>query len=257
MKYNLLEMIQVILSDMDSEDVSAWDDTEESKQVAKIIRTTYFDLAARLHLPEHKDAFQLDASGDNAQPVLMTLPTTVTNLEWVKYDKQQDGDDSENWQPVKYAPLDAFLALVQGYDTSESTVGTMTLVRGSDSMAFYYKNDEAPEWYTQLDDATLIFNAIDTAVDNATLMASKTWAYGTLTETFTFSDAFTPNLDITMFPLLLAEATASCFAKLKQMESMKDEKIARRHLIASQKGKHNTPKGGEPFFNQLPNYGRR
>lgn len=250
-------MTRQILSDMDSEDVSAWDDTEESEQVARIIRSTYFDLAARLDLPEHKDAFQLDASGDNDQPVLMTLPSDVVDLEWVKYDKQQSGDTDPNWELVTYLSITQFMDFIQQYKPSDSDTDTMTIVRDSDSLAFYYKNDEAPTYYTMLDDSTLIFNSIDTEVDNATLMASKTWCYGLKTETFTLADGTTPTLDDKLWPLFLSEATAACFSKLKQMQSVPDERTARRHLIASQKNKYNVPKGGQHLFNTTPNYGRK
>lgn len=257
MKYSLVEMVQQILSDMDSEDVSSWDDTEESKQVAKIIRGTYFDLAARLNLPEHKDAFQLEASGDNSEPVLMTLPSDVVDLEWVKYDKQQTGDSDPHWGLVRYLPLIQFMDLVHNYNASEDEYEDMTIVRDGDSMTFPFRNDEAPTYYTMLDDQTMIFNSIDRAVDNATLMKSKTWCYGLKTETFTLSDDFTPTLDLKLWPLFLSEATAACFAKLKQMQSIHDERTARRHLIASQKGKFNVPKGGQHLMTMTPNYGRK
>ena len=250
-------MIQVILSDMDSEDVSAWDDTEESKQVAKIIRTTYFDLAARLNLSEHKDVFKLEHSASTSEEVLMTLPSDVVDLEWVKYNKEETGDTAPTWDYVKFLELTPFVNYVQQFDEDEDNVLVMSVTRDGDVMEFPYKNDIAPTYYTTLDDTTLIFDSHDAVVDADFLDADKTWCYGLTTAAFTLADATTPDMDVKLFPLLLAEATAACFSKLKQMQSVYDEKSARRHLIASQKNKFNVLKGGPSTFSQLPNYGRK
>ena len=43
MKRTLLEMVQSILSDMDSEDVNAVSDTLEAQQVASVIEDTYYN----------------------------------------------------------------------------------------------------------------------------------------------------------------------------------------------------------------------
>jgi hypothetical protein len=250
-------MIQTILSDMDSEAVSAWNDTEESKQVATIIRTTYFDLAARLNLPEHKDVFKLEHFGSDAEPVLMTLPSFVVDLEWIKYDKQQDGDTAPNWEPVTYLSLSNFVDHVQQFNEDDDEVLVMSVNTDCDILDIPYKNDKAPTYYTQIDDTTLLFDSHDAAVDTDSLDVDKTWCYGLTTNTFTFKDGTIPDMDVKLFPLLLSEATSACFAKLKQMQSVHDEKLARRHLIASQKNKFNVPKGGPSSFSQLPNYGRK
>ena len=249
-------MTRQILSDMDSEDVSSWDDTEESAQVARIIRATYFDLAARLDLPEHKDVFQLEASGNSAQPVLMTLPEDVVDLEWIKYDVRILGDSDPNWHFINWYPLSHFMDRVHNHNASEDQYENMTIVRDGDSMTFPFRNDIAPSIYTTLDERTLIFDSIDRDVDNDTLMKSKTWCSGLMTTTFTLADATVAELDDKLWPLFLAEATAACFAKLKQMQSVHDERTARRHLIASQKNKHNVPKDGQSLISQTYNYGK-
>ena len=41
MKFTLLEMVQEILSDMDSDEVDSIEDTVEAEQVATIVRSTY------------------------------------------------------------------------------------------------------------------------------------------------------------------------------------------------------------------------
>ena len=44
MKTTLLQLVQSILSDMDSEEVNGISDTIEAKQIASVIEDTYYNL---------------------------------------------------------------------------------------------------------------------------------------------------------------------------------------------------------------------
>ena len=85
MKYTLLQLVQSILSSMDSDQVNSINDTAEALQVAECVRTSYNNMLGRYDLPEHNEFFQLTASGDNTQPTLMYRPDGVQRLEWIKY----------------------------------------------------------------------------------------------------------------------------------------------------------------------------
>src|SRR5262245_38516758 len=109
MKYSLLELVQSIFSSMDSEEVDSITDTTEARQVAEIVRTAYFNIIARAHLPEHKGLFQLTASGTSLKPVLMTRPTTIRHVEWIKY-RQIDVDaDIDQYKYVTILPIDQYM----------------------------------------------------------------------------------------------------------------------------------------------------
>ena len=86
MKYTLLELVQNILSSMDADEVNSITDTVEAQQVAKIVRTVYMDIMERANLPEHYGLVNLQASGTTLKPVLMTVPSSVQDIIWIKYD---------------------------------------------------------------------------------------------------------------------------------------------------------------------------
>jgi hypothetical protein len=52
MKKTLLEIVQDILSDMDSEEVNSISDSNEARQVARIVQTTFYNLIATREIPE-------------------------------------------------------------------------------------------------------------------------------------------------------------------------------------------------------------
>lgn len=85
MKLTLLEMTQNILSAMSSDEVNSIGDTAESLQVANIIQTVYYNIAARANLPEHNGLVQLVGVNDPLRPVLMTVPSNVTRINWIQY----------------------------------------------------------------------------------------------------------------------------------------------------------------------------
>ena len=59
MKRTLLEMVQSILSDMDSESVNSISDSVESEQIASVIQDTFFNLIAARDIPEHRQLNKL------------------------------------------------------------------------------------------------------------------------------------------------------------------------------------------------------
>lgn len=85
MKYTVLEMTQSILSSMSSDEVNSIGDTAESLQIANILETVYYNIAARGNLPEHNGLVQLQGSDDPTRPVLMTVPDNVTKIDWIEY----------------------------------------------------------------------------------------------------------------------------------------------------------------------------
>ena len=74
MRYTLKEMVDTILSAMESDEVNSISDTQESNQVVLILRSLYYDIANDIGLPEHSTFVELNASGDNTKPTLMTCP---------------------------------------------------------------------------------------------------------------------------------------------------------------------------------------
>jgi hypothetical protein len=260
MKYTLLELTQSILSSMDSDEINSIDDSVESLQVVEVIKTVYNDIIARSDITKHKVPFTLDASGDITKPVLMTKPAEIDRIDYIQYNKVEDGDTDPLWTDLKYLPFQDFMEFTHGYTPSESDVDTMSITSNGFTFVFNYKNDVGPQYFTTFNDDSVIFDAIDLAVDS-TLQSNKTLCYGTRKSDFVAINSFTPNLQPNQFPLLLNEAKSLAWAELKQMPHSKAEQSARRNWRHIQKTRNNILDGdfgsGTHPFDKLPNFARR
>lgn len=250
-KQTLLSMTQDILSSLDGGEVNSINDNVEAQQVARIIRSCYNTINSRANLPEHYDLFELDASGSATKPTLMTLPSTVTAIEWVKYNSIADGEDDANFRLVTLLPLSQFLDRMHGLRTSDDNVGSFEYGEAT----YYYQDDKAPEFYTSPDDSTLIFDSFDAEVDT-TLQKSKTLCYGELSPVFLLTDTYIPDLDEKQFDLLYNESKALAFAEMKQAQHQKAEMNARKGWVHLQRTKENALHGLSDF-SKMPHYGRK
>lgn len=250
MKYTLLDIVQTILSSMDSDEINSIDDNAEATQVATIVRTVYYDILQRADLPEEYYLTSLTASGDDDKPTLMTLPEDVASIKWLKYNKESVDDPYMRYEDVVLLPLEDFLDRMYQLDESESYVGTFT----HNDINFLYRDDSSPTYFTTLDDRTLIFDSFDSDVDT-TLQSSKVLCRVKKNIPFTMSDSFTPDLDDPQFALLINEAKALAWAELKQTTHNIAERNSRRAWISSQKNKNAIRVMSD--FDKLPNFSRR
>lgn len=250
MKYTLLEMTQVILSRLDSDEVDSISDTTEATQVARVIRNTYFNLLARANLPEHKKLIQLTASGDNLKPVLMIRPSNVNRIDWIKYNIRTSTDTFDRYDYVTILPLQQFLEGSDALNTTDTTVGSMVV----NGITFNYKNNLRPSFCTVVEDVNIIFDSFDSAVET-TLQTSKSKCFALTIPTFALIDSTIPDLDDQQFPLLLNEATAVAFVDLKQSSNPAAERESARQWRTLQRTKAlvDVPNA----FDALAHFGRK
>lgn len=252
-KMTLLEIVQEVLSSLDSDEVNSIADTTESMQVAYVVKRAYDDLVPHANLPELFTLFELNA-GSVSEPVKMTIPDSVANVLWVKYDKATTDDANVGYKPVQFMDLYSFLDMQLGLDTTQTNVETMTLTVDGSTLPFPYLNDKAPDWYTSYDDRTLIFDSFDEELET-NLVKNKTLCYGEKNITFSLTDSYVPVLDERQFPLLVNEAKALAWAELKQTQHARAERSAKRGWINLQRSKEAVDH--RPAIDRLPNYGRR
>lgn len=81
----LLQIVQNVLSSLNSDTVNSINDTTEAQQVATIVQTVFFNMCSRADLPEQYSLFELQASGSPLLPVYMTRPANVGKVSWLKY----------------------------------------------------------------------------------------------------------------------------------------------------------------------------
>jgi hypothetical protein len=247
-KMTLLEIVQDILSDMDSDEVNSINDSVESLQVAQIVKSTYYNIIDGKDYPWLKELFQLNASGVASKPTFMSLPSTVIDLEWIKYNKIKVGETKALYKKIIYKTPEDFLAITDLRDSSASNVLVEIDSSGVRINAF---NDRAPQYFTSFDDEVLVFDAYDLALE-VSLQNSKTQCYGKRSVAFTLLDTFTPDMPVQMFTYLLAEAKSTCFAVLKQVANIKAEQtsVTQRRRMSQEAWKI---KKGITY----PNYGRK
>lgn len=255
MRLTLLEMVQHILSAMGSDEVSNYDDTVESYQVALLIKQAFYDCAVELGLPEHDSLFQLTASGDSNKPCLMTVPNTVTRLDQILYDNKEDSDTTSAYKEVKWMDFDEFLKMQTALDgESTSYVGEQVVTNNSQSFNVKYRKDMFPTYFTSPDNVTIVFDGYRSDVDT-TLAAAKTMCYGAVYPSFTLSNSAYPDLDATQFPYLLAKAKTRAFKELKQQNNEESAAETRKQKIIVQKRKDTLKK--DPAIYDVQRFGRK
>lgn len=256
MKQTLLEMTQAVLRSIKGEQVNSISDTQESQDVADIIKECYGTLIAQQDFPEAKTIFELNASGDNLKPVLMTIPDDVYGIEWLKYNIIEDGYTDPVWRTLTHLPLKDFIDYTQQFNIDETEVASMALTINSDSVDFKYYNDRAPRYFTSIDDEKVIFDSYDSVVDT-TLQKTKTMGYG-LRITWTVSDSFIPELDAQQFPILLKDAKVVAWQELKSVDNVLAARQSRDLRISAEGKKNRSNYNNNGYYNTLyPNYGRK
>lgn len=256
MQYTLLELVQLILSSMDGDEVDTILETTESEQIANVIKSTYWDIISRADFPEIYTFFRLTQTSA-ATPTMMTLPSTLS-LEFVKYNgilEDSEGDTSDLFQDVEWMALEKFLSRMYSLSTDDSDVTGYTATIDGATQSFFAINTRPPQYYTTFNDQTVIFDAFNSDEEDF-LEAEKTMCYGKKLPTFSMSDSFVPDLPDQFFSLLLNESKALAFAELKQVTHAKAEQRARRGWINLQKRDRKLNESNRPL-NNLPNYGRK
>ena len=230
MKQTLLEMVQNILSAMDSDEVSSIGDTQESMQVASIIKETYEDIISEREWPFLKTRIQLDHGNNLAKPTTLVVPNNVAKVYTFWYDGKE----------VMWLPPEDFLSLIKQRTENITADGYLTT--------------KSPSYYTSFDDKELVCDAYDVSVED-TLMNSKTDAYVLKLPVWEMSDGYIPFLPARAFSTLLADSKGTCFINLKQQANAKEEKKARKGRVMMQSEIWRV-KDATPKSNSLINYGR-
>jgi hypothetical protein len=248
MKRDLLDMVQEILSDIDSDEVESIDDTVESEQVVSILKSTYYAMMSNRDWPHLRRSIQISSLGDTAKPTHMKIQDGVKELCFLKYNKEKDGATKKDYSDVTYLQPDHFLHKTNQWDSSASDV---TVVVDGGGIEVLVKNDTAPTYYTSFDDEYVVFDSYDSAVDT-TLQESKIQAMAYVMPAWTSSDTFIPDLPENAFTALVEEAKSKAALRLAQKADEKAEQEAGRQnrWLARNARRIN---GGI----QYPNYGRK
>lgn len=244
----LLEITQLILSDMSGDQVDSITDTEEAEQVARIVISTFDAIVSRTEWPKHKKLLTLVPYTDSSKPNYMKLPSNVKALVSVFYDKHLFGDTRKLYQEVKYKNPEDFLRYLNNRNTDNANVEVVTDESGIELFIF---NDKPPTYFTSFDDVTLIFDSYDTDVET-TLQASKFQVTAYILPTLDFSNTAVPDLPLDAESLLVEESVSRCQFKLAEVQDLKSEQEANRQKRAISRKAWRTNSD-----RRYPDYGRK
>lgn len=223
-KKTLLQLVQDVLNDMDSDDVNSINDTVESTQVAQIVRTCYEEILSNRNWPHLKKLIQLDASGTLDRPNYLRLPEGTKEMIRFEYDKRKLGGTKIQYRPITYLYPDEFLKLVNDRDSDKTNI---ILVSDTSGITLSIVNDKAPDYWTSFDDEYIVCDSYDAAVDS-TLQKAKTQSLCYIEPAWSHTDSFIPDLPSEAFSLLQEESKSTAFLALKQMPNQKAEMKAGR-----------------------------
>lgn len=248
-KLTLLEIVNDIANDIDTDPVNSINGTVESAQIAQIVKTVYFELMANRNWPHLKRTIQLEASGDTDRPTHMKLPASVKELISLNYNKLQSTDlTRDRYQCIQYLAPDHFLSRINNRNVTESNIVKVTDFGGA---PLYIRTNSQPQYYTSFDDEYVVMDSYDSDIEN-TLQEANTQVIVYAEPDWVHEDGAIPDLPSEAFPLLVEEAKSTAFMVLKQTANLKaEQKAKRQNTWLSRKSWR--VQGGV----QYPDYGRR
>jgi hypothetical protein len=246
-KRDLLDMVQEILSDIDSDEVESIDDTVEAEQIVSILKSTYYAMMNNRDWPHLRRSIQISSLGDTAKPTHMKIQDGVKELCFLKYNKQKVGTTRKDYGDITFLQPDHFLHKTNQEDSSSSNVLVVTDQGGIEVLV---RTNRAPSYATSFDDEYVVFDSYDSEVDS-TMQESKIQAVAYVIPSWSSADDFIPDLPENAFPLLVEEAKSKAALRLAQKPDEKAEQEAgRQNRWLARKARRIN--GGI----QYPNYGR-
>ena len=237
MSKTVLDMVQIILNDMDSEPINQLSDTLEAEQVASVLAETFNEIIQTREIPEHRRLLKLTPASDSEYPTEFTYEDNVTAITKVWYDVQKNTSPTNAarlYKEIYWRDPEDFLYILDGVG-SAGTDYTTVLEKDSGTV-MRIRNNAFPTYYTSFDDEVIIMDAFHSGYDD-TLQASKVRAMGVVEPIFEqYNGAFEVPLDPAYTQYLLKEATARCFDLYKGGTTAKLEQSTKRvknHLMKS------------------------
>jgi hypothetical protein len=218
-RMTMLEMVRNIHLDLgESTYIYTINQNMLSTHITEIVKTSYFNIVDSREWPHLLKSFQLTATSAST-PTHMTLPTTKTNMHYVKYNKKPLGLGTNLFTLIKFLPPQRFMNLV---DARDDTLSTVDIITDTSGISINIINNVAPTYYTSFDEQTIIFDSYNVAVDSY-LTAAKTQCYGMIYPTYTEADDFYLDLPPEMFNLVLNDAKSVAYLTFKGQINQKAE----------------------------------
>lgn len=230
-KKTLLEIVQSIMNDMDSDSVNSINDTIESQQIAQTVRTVYEAMVSNRDWPHLNRLDTLVSVSDTSTPHYLRLPEDSKEMLWMRYNVRDAADTKDKYEEVRFLYPEDFMDVLNGRNETESNVTEYT---HSSGVQMKIRTDKEPTYWTTFDDDYIIMDSYDSAVDT-TLQGSKSQAFIQAMPNWTHADSFQPNLPEEAFAAFLAEAKSTCFALYKEVNQKVEQEAQRQRRWMARK----------------------
>lgn len=231
----LLELVQNVLSAIESDPVNFLSDSHEGEMVAEAFETVFYEMISTRIIPEHFGLVKLHPFSDSTQPTSFIYNAGVDHVTQIWYDNRTGIDDVPEYRPVSWLTPTEFLLRSDGMGTPyreipEPVSGTTLRI----------KTDMFPRFYTSFDDKNIIMDGFREDIDD-TLQETKTRVMArTIPEFNRFDEAFIPKLDDDLVPYFLAETTSRVQSLHKGGPDAKTDQASRRQKYYLQNNRFRT-----------------
>lgn len=246
-KMSLLDMVQDIMSDMDSDEVNSIEDTSESLQVATIVKNAYKALMSSREWSHLEKLIKLESSLSTDRPTHMKMPENVKRINFINYNISDDG--GVEYKQILGVLPDEFLKKTNQRDSSKDDV--QVAIDPDSDVEFLIFNDTHPTMWTSFNDEYIVFDAFNSDVES-TLQTSKCQVSAYVYPDFLMEDDFVPDLPAEAFPALLSKARSQAMYWLKQMTDPISEAERKRQQRWLARNQWSSQPTRDSF-----NYGRR
>lgn len=248
MTKTLLEIVQTILSSMDSDEVNSISETAESVQMVDVIVDTFDFIISQKQWDFKGEACALESVGDTLRPTYLRLPDNIDVIGKLRYEATETGDENRTFCTLQYLRpeefIDSLLRRSSGADNIEEYVteaGTPLLIL----------NDKNPAFYTSFDDEFIVADSY-LKTKEATLQGVNTTLYCSIIPTMGRGNDDIPQIPAKHFPMFVAECKRAAHIYHKQQDSPVDRErwLAGRHKARQDSGRVNNDR-------KRTNFGRR
>jgi hypothetical protein len=223
-KKTLLEIVQSVLTSLNSDDVDNINDTIESTQVALIAKEVFEDLTCQSEWPKQARLGVLEALGDTAKPTYMVVPDSVYRIKEIRYETTRFGDADRSFKLIEYVEPSEFIDIVSVNKSSDTDT---VEVETDEGVTFFVRSDTHPSYWTTFDNVHIVFDSFD-SFEDSTLQSAKTQCLFHILPDWDHTNGAIPDLDERFFPTYLAEVKRVAHLTIRQQPSIPDEQRVMR-----------------------------
>ena len=222
-KRTILQLVSQLGEGIESDEIESLNETIEASDIANILEQTYKEILNRKTWEFMKGHIrQLEASTLGAN--VLTIPADVLKVEKITYK-----DSNGFFVDVTYLSAEDFMMIVQARNTANDN--TIAIVNAA-GVSINVRTDATPLYWTSFDEATVTFDAYDTALGIENLPTDSVIISDVMPVTDFTDPLAVLNIPERMETLVFNEALSTCNYRLRQTADPRTDRIARRQNIS-------------------------